>query len=412
MFSRLWVREGTMRSATGKAHGVMVRARSEVREPVRVIGHWTLPLITVLVILLAGLSAEVASGAKPRAVKIASFEQAIEVKFAPGYRDLAFVAERTGRISAVRKGRKLKAPVLDLSRQLTSKGAEQGLLSLAFPGDFRKSGLFYVLFTDPQGDLMVKQFRTRSEIEAIASSGRKIIEIPHRQGGSHNRGQLHFLGRTLYFGTGDGGGVGDPEGNAQNPDSLLGKMLAIIPTASGPERYRIPASNPFVGLPGRDEIFALGLRNPFRWSFDLRRPERPMIAIGDVGQFSWEEVNLLPLSQARGANFGWNSWEGLAPYAGSAIAGTTFPELALPHPTYCAIIGGVVARDPDLPSIRGRYLFGDFCRSVIDSVPAKVGSDEGSRSIGTGTAYVSSIAEGPGRDIYFTALRRGLYVLR
>lgn len=376
------------------------------------IGHRTLPAITALLILLAGLSADVTSGAKPRAVKIASFEQAIEVRFAPGYRDLAFVAERSGRISAVRKGRKLPTPVLDISRQITAEGAEQGLLSLAFPKDFRKSGMFYVLFTDPQGDLVVKQFRTRSEVEAIAAKGRKIIEIPHRQSGSHNGGQLHFLGRTLYFGTGDGGGIGDPEGNAQNPDSLLGKMLAIIPTESGQERYRVPSSNPFVGLPGRDEIFALGLRNPFRWSFDLRRPERPMIAIGDVGQFSWEELNILPLSRARGANFGWNSWEGLSPYDESAVAGTIFPELALPHPTYCAIIGGMVARDPDLPSIRGRYLFGDFCRSVIDSVPARMGSEENSRSIGTGAPYVSSIAEGPDRDIYFTALRRGLYELR
>lgn len=347
------------------------------------------------------------------AVRIATFDRPTEVRTAPGTPGLMFVVEQGGRVMVVRRGRKLATPFLDIRGRVRS-GGEQGLLSVAFPPDYRYSGLFYAYYTDGEGDIVVEQFRRSSAVRAGAGSGRRIIEIPHRSAENHNGGQLHFLGNTLYFGTGDGGGGGDPEGNAQNPVSLLGKMLAIVPTTSGEPRYRTPGSNPFVGGPGRDEVFAIGLRNPFRWSFDLRQPDRPMIAIADVGQDAWEEVNYLPLGEARGANFGWNAFEARSPFDGfSGIrpGGTILPKVSLPHPANCSVTGGVVVRDPELGSLRGRFLFADFCRAGIQSVRATTETSGGPTGIGVDVIGVTSFTERADRKIFLTSLAGGLFRL-
>ena len=167
----------------------------------------------------------------------------------------------------MRNGHRLTRPFLDISGLVSFEG-ERGLLSVAFPPDYATSGSFYVYYTDKQGNIRIDEFKRRSPTRAARGSRRAVIEIPHPVNANHNGGQMQFLGNLLYFGTGDGGAAGDPPNNAQNTDSLLGKILRIDPRPSGGRPYTVPASNPFVGKPGRDEIYSYGLRNPFRFSFD------------------------------------------------------------------------------------------------------------------------------------------------
>ena len=186
---------------------------------------------------------------------------------APGFPRLLFVVEQGGKVVVLRDGRRLKRPFLDISSLVSFEG-ERGLLSIAFPPDYQQSGRFYAYYTDRRGNIRIDEFHRRTQTRAARGSRRKVIEIPHPVNANHNGGQMQFLGDLLYFGTGDGGSGGDPPNNAQNKDVLLGKLLRIDPRPSGGQPYYVPASNPFVGKPGRDEIYSYGLRNPFRFSFD------------------------------------------------------------------------------------------------------------------------------------------------
>lgn len=344
---------------------------------------------------------------------MARFDSPVEVKRAPGFPRMLFVVEKGGRVMIVNRGRKLGRPFLDISSKVSTDG-ERGLLSIAFPPDYREKGRFYLYFTDTGGDIRIEEFRRSSPTRA-KTAGRRVIEIPHGENDNHNGGQMHFLGRLLYFGTGDGGGGGDPDGNAQNPESLLGKLLRIDPVSRDGHPYSIPSTNPFVGVPGRDEIYSSGLRNPFRWSFDLRQADSPKIFLADVGQSDWEELNYLSLASARGANFGWNAFEGRSPFdgfAGSRPGGTVFPKIVMPHPGNCSIIGGVVVRGRGPTALRGRYLFGDFCRSSLLSTSGRPGNDATVRSTGIPIPLVSSIGETAGGRVFVTSLEGGLYRLR
>jgi glucose/arabinose dehydrogenase len=195
-----------------------------------------------------------------------------------------------------------------------------------------------------------------------------VLRIRHQPETTHNADQLQFLGRHLYISTGDGGGIGDPGDDAKSTGSLLGKILRIDPrNAPGRARYRVPRSNPYVGRRGRDLIFARGLRNPWRFSFDRVTAPRPRIVIADVGQQRFEEVNYETLSNARGAFFGWDEYEGRRPFeCGRRCARHHEP----PVYTYgrrrgCTIIGGYVVRDRSLGRLYGRYVFADFCEGRI-----------------------------------------------
>ena len=345
-----------------------------------------------------------------RPVRIARFNSPVEVKSAPGYPRLMFVVEQDGRIMVLRRGRKLARPFLDIRGRVRS-GGEEGLLSVAFPPDYRKSRRFYVYYNDQAGNIRVVEFRRRTPVRARPNTARLVIRIGHPVNSNHNGGQLHFLGRHLYFGTGDGGGGGDSAGNAQNRNSLLGKLIRIDPRRKGRRAYRVPASNPFVGRAGRSEIFSLGLRNPFRWSFDTTSSKRKVrIAIGDVGQDAFEEINYLNLSRARGGNFGWNRWEGFEPFNGGG-AGTIKPSVALPHPPNCSVIGGIVVRDRKLPALRGRYIFTDFCNSRILSFKPHLGRAVG-RPTGLKIKGVTSFGDSLNGTLYATALDGGLYRIR
>ncbi len=386
-----------------------------------------LSTITVLIAALlalclpaCGSTSEPATDARAKGgvavKKIGEFDQPVYVTGAPGFPRLLFVAEQPGRI-AVTSGGRSRGTFLDL-RSKVGYGGERGLLSLAFSPDYRQSRRFYVYYTDKAGNIRVDEFRRRSPTRADPSSGRKVIEIPHPVNANHNGGQLQFLDDLLYLGTGDGGSGGDPPNNAQNKDVLLGKLLRIDPRPAGGEPYSIPGSNPFVGKPGRDEIYSYGLRNPFRFSFDTVGAKQPRIAIGDVGQNQFEELDYTTIAAASGANFGWDAFEGFGPYrdenSGTADpGGAVKPIFAYPHSRggSCSIIGGYVVRDRDLRSIYKRYVYADLCEGQLRSLIPHLKRASGDRKLGLAVASPSSFGEDEAHHLYVASLEGPVFRL-
>lgn len=339
--------------------------------------------------------------------RIGSFDAPVYVTGAPGFPRLLFVVEQPGRVLVLRGGQ--RRTFLDI-RGLVGYGGEEGLLSVAFPPDYARSKRFYVYYTDEAGNIRVDEFRRRTATRASFGSRRPVIEIPHPVNGNHNGGQLQFLGDLLYFATGDGGAGGDPPDNAQNKDVLLGKLLRIDPRASGGRPYSVPSSNPFVGKAGRDEIYSYGLRNPFRFSFDTTHGQ-PRIAIGDVGQDRFEELDYVTVGRANGANFGWDAFEGFAKYETPDPGGTVKPIFAYGRGRGCTIIGGYVVRDPRLRGLRGRYVYADLCEGQLRSLVPHLKRASGDRKLGLSVASPTSFGEDQQRRLYVTSLEGPVYRL-
>jgi glucose/arabinose dehydrogenase len=349
--------------------------------------------------------------------KIGEFSEPTYVTAAPGFPRLLFVVERAGRIAVLDRGKKLRRPFLDISADTTTE-VERGLLSVAFPPDYKQSGLFYVYYTTLAGNIRIDEFQRATPTRADPSSRRKVIEIPHPVNANHNGGQLQFLGEDLYFGTGDGGSAGDPPNNAQNKNVLLGKLLRIDPRASGGKPYTIPADNPFVGRPGRDEIYSYGLRNPFRFSFDTLGGGPPRIVIGDVGQNRFEEIDYTTVAAAAGANFGWDALEGFQPYTEENggtpnPGGTTKPVYVYSHERdgSCSVIGGYVVRDRSLPSLYGRYVYADLCEGELRSLALHLGRAGDDRKLGLHVGSPSSFGEDLAGHLYVASLEGPVYRL-
>ncbi len=275
----------------------------------RAVAGGTAALLAGTAIVLAGAAA---SGPRPghhakggiAKHRIGTFGAPMYLTHAPGAPNFLYVVERAGRIEVMKNGHRMKGSFLDIHGRVTTDG-ERGLLSMAFDPRYAHNKLFYVYYTNSDGSLEVDRFHAKSNPRAQGASRHRVIVIPHPGFSNHNGGTLAFgPGGDLYLATGDGGFGGDPHENAQNRHVLLGKLLRIDPHAHGKRPYSVPTSNPFVGKPGRDEIYALGLRNPFRFSFDKGR-----ITIGDVGQDSWEEVDFEGRKALRGSNFGWDHFE-------------------------------------------------------------------------------------------------------
>jgi glucose/arabinose dehydrogenase len=349
--------------------------------------------------------------AKPlRLIQLASFSEPTYATGAPGDPSRVFVLQRSGQVMLLLNGHKQSHPFLDVARSVQS-GGEQGLLGIAFPADYATSGRFYVDYTVPGNDIKIVQFRRSAgnANRADPASARAVLSIDHHAFNNHNGGQLAF-GREgdLYIGVGDGGSEGDPDHNGQNTGTLLAKILRIAPSPNG--GYTIPANNPFVGQRGkRPEIWAYGLRNPWRFSFD--RSTGAMV-IGDVGQDSWEELDFVPAGTGAGANYGWSVWEGNHRFRSGQAAQAVPPVLTASHNSgYCAIIGGYVVRDTSLPSLYGQYLFGDYCRSKIESVRLARGTATGLRATGLEVPAMSSFGEDAGGHIYVVSLSGPVYRL-
>ncbi len=354
------------------------------------------------------------AGAAARGVRldrIGSFDSPVFVTSPPGDRARRFVVERSGRVMVVRGGDKRREPFLDIRGQVTA-GGEQGLLSLAFAPDYAASGLFYVYFTDDAGDQRIVEFRRRDAEHADAGSARLVLRMADSES-NHNGGLLLFgPDGLLYVGTGDGGGGGDEHGsrgNAQNLGSLLGKILRIDPRAGGGRPYQVPESNPFAGRSGaRGEIYAYGLRNPWRFSFDRRTGD---LAIGDVGQNEFEEIDFVRRGEGSGANFGWRPFEGRARYApGEPAPGHVRPVIVRKHSDgNCSITGGVVVRDPRLPGLRGRYVFGDYCKGRVESARLSASGARDVRRTSLQVPSLSSFGEDAQGRVYATSLDGPVY---
>jgi glucose/arabinose dehydrogenase len=350
--------------------------------------------------------------------KIGSFSDPVYVAGAPGFPRLLFVVEQSGRVVVLHDGHRLRRPFLDLGGKISS-GGERGLLSIAFPPDYARSRRFYVYYTDPRGNIRIDEFKRATPTRAAMGSRREVIGIPHPVNSNHNGGQLQFLGNLLYFGTGDGGSAGDPPNNAQNKDVLLGKLLRIDPRPSGGRPYTVPASNPFVGKPGRDEIYSYGLRNPFRFSFDLVTAKRPRIAIGDVGQNRFEEVDYTRVGAAAGANFGWDAFEGFTKYTEENSGtpdpgGTVKPIFAYSHDRgggSCSIIGGYVVADRSLRGLYGRYVYADLCEGQLRALVPHLKRAGGDHKLGLHVASPSSFGEDDRHHLYVASLEGPVYRL-
>jgi glucose/arabinose dehydrogenase len=345
--------------------------------------------------------------------QIGSFDHPTYVASAPGAPSLLFVVEQPGQVRVLRNGHELKSPFLDLSGPVGYDGGERGLLSIAFPPDYGKSRRFYVYYTDNGGNIRIDEFKRRSPTKAARGSRRTVIEIPHPVNANHNGGQMQFLDNLLYFGTGDGGAGGDPPNNAQNKDSLLGKLLRIDPRPRAGRPYSIPPGNPFVDRPGRDEIYSYGLRNPFRFSFDTITAPQPRVAIADVGQDRFEELDYTTVAAASGANFGWDAFEGFNPYTGGNSGtpnpgGTVKPIFAYGHDRggSCAIIGGYVVADRHLPGLFGRYVYADLCEGRLRSLVPHLGRASGDRKLGLSVSSPTSFGE-DGRGRVYVASEDG-----
>jgi glucose/arabinose dehydrogenase len=319
-----------------------------------------------------------------------------------------FVVEQAGRIRVIRDGSVLPTPFLDITARVGS-GGERGLLSMAFHPSYASNGRFYVNSTDLTGDTRVERFQVSAANpdRADPASAQLVITIP-QPFSNHNGGLVTFgLDGKLYIGMGDGGGGGDPQGNGQNPASLLAKLLRLDVDAATP--YAIPADNPFVGQAGkRGEIWMLGLRNPWRFSFDR---ETGLLYLADVGQNAWEEVDVLPASQG-GLNLGWNLMEGTHCYASSACSsqGLTLPVLEYGHDDGCSVTGGHVYRGSAVPALRGTYFYADYCKGWIRSFrwDGSRPTDPHQWNLGD-VGNVTSFGEDAARELYLTSSNGRVY---
>lgn len=276
-----------------------------------------------------------------------------------------FIVEQAGRIRIIKNGRLLPAPFLDIASSVAS-GGERGMLSLAFHPDYKSNGWFFVDYTDRNGDTHVERFHVTSNADVADRASAKLILKIDQPYANHNGGLVMFgPDGMLYVGMGDGGSGGDPRGNGQNKNALLGKILRI--NVSRAEPYTIPVGNPFTdGASGAREVWAVGMRNPWRFSFDR---VGGMLYIGDVGQDRTEEIDVAPANQA-GLNYGWNIMEGARCYRtpGCSHDGLEMPLLTYDHGGgVCSVIGGYVYRGHRIPHIVGHYFYSDYCAGWIRS---------------------------------------------
>jgi glucose/arabinose dehydrogenase len=351
-----------------------------------------------------------AQAARPglRLQRIGTFSNPVFLTAPPGDRSRLFVVEQGGRVVIVRDGKKLAQPFLDVSGDI-SAGGERGLLSLAFAPDYAQSGLFYVYYTAKDGSVRIVEYQRASTNRAAPRTARIVLSQPH-PAANHNGGLIRFgPDGLLYAGLGDGGGGGDQHGsrgNGQDLGSLLGKILRIDPRADGRRPYTVPSSNPFRNRSGaRGEIYAYGLRNPWRWAFD---PRSRNLVIADVGQGEVEEVSIV---RRAGANLGWRVFEGRSRYSrGESAPGHVPPVIQRFHSNgNCSITGGVVVRDPVLSALRGRYVFGDLCRGVIESALLRGTKARSVRATRLHVSQLSSFGEDGRRRVYALSLEGPVY---
>lgn len=340
--------------------------------------------------------------ASPSALEVAleplagAFSQPVYVTSAPDDNDRLFVVEKTGAVRIVKEGVVSDRPFLDLSGSVSS-GSEQGLLSMAFDPDYTASGRFFVYYTDVDGTVRVAMYRVASGDREIADpdSREELLALPQPHA-NHNGGQLQFGpdGR-LYLGTGDGGGAGDPQARSQDSGSWYGKILRLDPGS------RPPAA----------EIYAVGLRNPWRFSFDRATGA---LWIGDVGQSEREEVDYLPPDEPPGANLGWSGYEGSLVYDRGIAAGLDEDALVRPvaeygHDEGHSVTGGYVYRGSALPALRGHYVFGDFASGRVWTLDGPEGARRPLEGADGRLDSIASFGEDSAGELYIVSLEGSVH---
>jgi len=342
-------------------------------------------------------------------IKIGDFDAPLYLTQPQGDGEDVYVVEQGGTIQRVAPDGSATT-FLDVSDDITS-GGEQGLLSLAFAPDYAETGRFYVDYTDRDGDTRVVEYRA-DDGRVDTSSAREILAVD-QPFPNHNGGLLLFgPDGKLYIGLGDGGSGGDPDRNGLDLSTLLGKILRIDPAPDGDSPYTVPADNPFVDRKGaRPEIYSYGLRNPWRFSFDADTGD---LSIGDVGQDTAEEIDLVARGRGSGANFGWSAFEGDERFNEDQDPGGAIPPVltALHADGNCSITGGLVVRDRALPTLYGRYLYGDLCVGELRSFtprPERPASDD--VALGQDVTRLASFGEGADGTVYAVSVSGPVYRL-
>jgi glucose/arabinose dehydrogenase len=325
-----------------------------------------------------------------------------------------FVTEQTGRVMSFATGPEPSeaAVFLDIRSQVSTAGNKEGLLGLAFDPDFDGNGHFYVYYSaaNPRRSVISRFTAGTTGLEpdlAAPETELIVLEVP-QPFSNHNGGQLAFgPDGMLYISLGDGGAGGDPQGNGQNTSTLLGSILRIDVSGLGPDQgYRVPADNPFAGATGaRGEIWAYGLRNPWRFTFDRENGD---LWAGDVGQNSFKEVNLIQ----RGGNYGWNTHEGdhcYSPRSGCDPSGTLPPVIEYSTNKGCSVIGGYVYRGTGIPSLTGTYLYGDYCSGEIRGFRFENGEARGDALLIDSGLNITSFGEDRNGEIYVLTQRGRIY---
>ena len=319
-----------------------------------------------------------------------------------------FVVEKDGRIRIVRDGALVDEPFLDISDLVGSEGSEQGLLSVAFHPSYGENGRFFVNYTDTAGDTVIARYTVSSEPDVADPASALTVLTIEQPAGNHNGGQNAFgPDGYLYIGMGDGGGAGDRFENAQNRGVLLGKMLRIDVDSAEP--YAIPPDNPFVGQEGtRPEIWALGLRNPWRFSFDRQTGD---MYIGDVGQNAKEELNFQPANSPGGENYGWNTMEATDCYdppSGCDETGLVMPIAEHTQDQGCSITAGFRYRGQDVPEFADAYIFGDYCSGNIWALTQDGGDSWTKTLLLEHDSGLSSFGEDEQGELYMVNLGDGI----
>lgn len=319
-----------------------------------------------------------------------------------------FLVEKPGRIRVVQDGALLEAPFLDVSGQVVASGSEQGLLGLAFHPRYAQNGLFFVNYTDREGDTVVARFATSDDPNRADAGSQTVVLRQAQPAGNHNGGHLAFgPDGYLYIGLGDGGGAGDRYGNGQNGQTLLGSMLRLDVDAGQP--YGIPADNPFLGDPSvRDEIWAIGLRNPWRYSFDRLTGD---LYIADVGQNVYEEVDFQPASSKGGENYGWPIMEGYHCYPQGESCqqqGLVLPVYEYDHAQGCSVTGGYVYRGQAFPLLQGIYVFGDYCSGRIWGLARSTGGQWQAAQLARADVLLTSFGQDDAGELYLVDMAGGV----
>jgi glucose/arabinose dehydrogenase len=373
----------------------------------------TTALLMAAAVVLACNSGPAGAFQVERAFPNLSFQQMTNLVQPDDESGLIFVTEQRGIVYSFSVNGSQQANVfLDITDRVSMGGTEEGLLGIAFDPDYQGNGYFYVYYSaaSPRRSVVSRFNLDQQQLDAADPQSEVIIMEIEQPFSNHNGGQLAFgPDGYLYIGLGDGGSGGDPQGNGQNLGTLLGSILRIdVSGLSAPGDYKIPPDNPFVNTAGaRPEIWAFGLRNPWRFSFDS---ETGLLWAGDVGQNTWEEIDIV----TGGANYGWNITEGLhcySPPTGCDQSGLTLPLTEYDHSHGCAIIGGYVYHGDQIPSLQGHYVYGDYCSGDIWALAYDGSAVTGNLLLIESGLTITSLGVDLAGNLYILSRDGGIYTL-